>query len=203
MALPEERAFAPEPGLYQALIDLVDVTKQTVSPIPIALRMADARDWSSTWEVTFRNAYPSVYRALVAVLLDRELAQDALQEAFEDGLRRPPRHADALPGWLFRVALRRARRVRAVPLPFHLDQLLGSVFEPSVPAGTEELLDTLEVGELLRLLTQRQRAVVIAHYYLGLTQQEIADALGVRRGTVGATLSQALRQMRRGGSYVV
>jgi len=53
------------------------------------------------------------------------------------------------------------------------------------------------------LLTQRQRAVVIAHYYLGLTQQEIADALGIRRGTVGATLSQALRQMRRGGSYVV
>jgi len=44
--------------------------------------------------------------------------------------------------------------------------------------------------------------VVVAHYYLGLTQQEIADALGVRRGTVGATLSQALQHMRRGGSHV-
>jgi RNA polymerase sigma factor (sigma-70 family) len=186
-----------------ACVQSASVTKQMASPLPICEQVAIPEDWASTWEVTFRNAYPSVFRALVAVLLDRDLAQDALQEAFEEGVRKPPRHADALPGWLFRVALRKARRVRAVALPFQLDQLLGSVIEPSIPSGTEELIDALEVGELLRLLTQRQRAVVVAHYYLGLTQQEIADALGVHRGTVGATLSQALRQMRRGGSYVL
>ena len=58
------------------------------------------------------------------------------------------------------------------------------------------ILDRLEVGRLLALLTERQRRVVVAHYYLGLTQEEIADALGVRRGTVSATVSQSLARMR-------
>ncbi len=165
--------------------------------------MADAPGATSVWEEAFRSAYPSVYRALVAVLLDAELAQDALQEAFEQGLRKPPSRTDALPGWLFRVALRRARRGRRVLLPFRLDEIIGSVREPSVLSETESLLDRLALGDLLRLLTERQRAVVVAHYYLGLTQQEIADALGVRRGTVGATLSQAIQRMRKGGSYVI
>jgi RNA polymerase sigma factor (sigma-70 family) len=57
----------------------------------------------------------------------------------------------------------------------------------------------LEVGQLLALLTERQRAIVVAHYYLGLTQEEIAGALGVRRGTVSATVSQSLARMRKRG----
>jgi RNA polymerase sigma-70 factor (ECF subfamily) len=165
--------------------------------------MADAKPPASVWETTFRNAYPTVYRALVAVLLDAEVAQDALQEAFEQGLRKPPPNADALPGWLFRVALRRASRGRRIQLPFRLDELIGSTREPSVISETDSLLDRLVLGDLLRLLTERQRAVVVAHYYLGLTQEEIAAALGIRRGTVGATLSQALQRMRKGGMYVV
>jgi RNA polymerase sigma factor (sigma-70 family) len=165
--------------------------------------VTEAEGDAGPWEATFRSAYPSVYRALFAVLLDADLAQDALQEAFEAGLRKPPPRTDALPGWLFRVALRRAHRMRGLHLPFGLDEIVGTILEPSVPAGTEAILTRLELGELLRLLTRRQRAVVIAHYYLGLEQREIATALGIRRGTVGATLSQALRKLRRGGSYVV
>ena len=165
--------------------------------------MARDDDSASAWETVFRRSYPSVYRALVAVLLDTELAKDALQDAFAEGLRRPPPSDRALAGWVFRVALRRALRSRGFGLPLRLDQLVGSLREPEIPAETEALLDRLSIGELLRLLTRRQRAVVVAHYYLGLTQQEIADALGIRRGTVGATLSQALQHMRRGGSHVL
>ncbi|OLC20888.1 MAG: hypothetical protein AUH33_02830 [Chloroflexi bacterium 13_1_40CM_68_21] len=165
--------------------------------------VSDDNEPASVWERTFRRFYPSLYRALVAVLLDGELARDALQEAFVEGLRRPPPSDHALAGWLFRVALRRARRIRGFGLPLRLDELVGSLREPEIPPATEALLDRLALGELLRLLTRRQRAVVVAHYYLGLTQQEIADALGVRRGTVGATLSQALSHMRRGGSHVL
>src|SRR5438552_19048838 len=165
--------------------------------------MTDQEAHAAAGETVFRRSYPSVYRALVAVLLDAELAEDALQDAFAEGLRRPPASDHALAGWLFRVALRRARRIRGFGLPLRLDELIGSLREPDIPAQTEALLDRLQVGDLLRLLTRRQRAVVVAHYYLGLTQQEIADALGVRRGTVGATRSQAPPHMRRGGSPVL
>src|SRR3989442_13783835 len=97
--------------------------------------VSDDNEPASVWERTFRQFYPSLYRALVAVLLDGELARDALQEAFVEGVRRPPLN-HALAGWLFRVALRRARRIRGFGLPLRLDELVGSLREPEIPPET-------------------------------------------------------------------
>jgi RNA polymerase sigma-70 factor, ECF subfamily len=153
------------------------------------------------WTAIYRSAYPSVYRALVATLFDRELAADALHDAFVEALRRPPRTDENVPGWLFRVALRAAHRDRR-----RLDRLLLRLLGWGEPPSSDELdavLDRISVGELLRLLTERQRAIVVAYYYLDLDQQEIAALLGIRRGTVAATLAHALTRMRQGGIHVV
>ena len=92
--------------------------------------MTDQEAHATAWETVFRRSYPSVYRALVAVLLDAELAEDALQDAFAEGMRRPPESDHALAGWLFRVALRRARRLRGFGLPLRLDELVGALRDP-------------------------------------------------------------------------
>ena len=146
------------------------------------------------WGDLYDRAFPNVYRALVAATLDRERALDGLHDAFEEGLRNPPADNRNLEGWLYRVALRKTRRsllrvFRERPMT-----------EISSEDSTLALLQRLEVGRLLVLLTERQRAIVVAHYYLGLSQQEIAEALGVRRGTVSATVSQSLARMREGGA---
>jgi RNA polymerase sigma factor (sigma-70 family) len=146
------------------------------------------------WGELYDRAFPTVYRALVAAIGDRDRALDGLHDAFEEGLRHPPAHDANLPGWLYRVALRKTRRglFRAwrtsAPLPG-----IASADD------TGRILDRLEVGRLLAILTERQRAIVVAHYYLGLTHEEIAQALGIRRGTVSATVSQSLARMRVGG----
>ena len=59
----------------------------------------------------------------------------------------------------------------------------------------------MEAGRLLALLTERQRALVVAHYYLGLTQSETASLFGVRPGTVSATIAKALTRMRKGAAH--
>ena len=64
------------------------------------------------------------------------------------------------------------------------------------------MLDRLSVSQLLRLLTERQRAIVVAFFFLDQGQNQIAELLGVRRGTVAATISQALARMRKGGTNV-
>lgn len=154
--------------------------------------MNDAREW----EALYRNAVPRVYRALLAVLRDPAAAEDALHDAFAEGLHHPPEHAENLPGWLFRVALRRARRRRWPFLPL----------SRQTQASTDELaaaLDRLEAGRLLALLTERQRALVVAHYYLGLTHAEAAALFGVRPGTVSATIAQSLARMRKGATHVL
>src|ERR1700704_402229 len=142
------------------------------------------------WADLYDRAFPQVYRALVAATFDRERALDGLHDAFEEGLRHPPRDDRNLEGWLYRVALRKTRR--------GLFQARRDA-QPREGASADDvatIIDRLEVGRLLALLTERQRAIVVAHYYLGLTQDEIAESLGVRRGTVSATVSQSLAHMR-------
>src|SRR2546430_2262821 len=146
------------------------------------------------WAELYDRAFPQVYRALVAATFDRERALDGLHDAFEEGLRHPPSDDRNLEGWLYRVALRKTRRglLRAVREV--------RMIELSSEDPTAAVLRRLEVGRLLELLTERQRAIVVAHYYLGLSQQEIAAALGVRRGTVSAAVSQSLTRMRERGA---
>jgi RNA polymerase sigma factor (sigma-70 family) len=142
------------------------------------------------WGDLYDRAFPQVYRALVAATFDRDRALDGLHDAFEEGLRRPPADDRNLEGWLYRVALRKTRRgiVRK-----RREEPIG---EGSSKDEVAAVIQRLEVGRLLALLTERQRAIVVAHYYLGLTQDEIADSLGVKRGTVSATVSQSLAHMR-------
>src|SRR5439155_6220768 len=67
------------------------------------------------WQEVAENAYPRVYRALVALGPSPEDAADALQDAFERGLRRSRSDAHAIDrpdAWLFVIALRRWRKHR-------------------------------------------------------------------------------------------
>jgi hypothetical protein len=45
-------------------------------------------------------------------------------------------------------------------------------------------------------LPQRMRAAVVLRYYEDMTEPEIADALGVSRGTVKSTVSRAVTKLR-------
>ena len=152
---------------------------------------------STDWEALYRAAVPRVYRALLATLRDPVAAEDALHDAFVEGLRRPPPSEANLPGWLFRVALRGARRRRRRAL----SRLSAGARSPSDELGAA--LDRLEAGRLLALLTERQRALIVAHYYLGLTHAEVAALFGVRPGTASATIAQSLARMRKGAGHVL
>ena len=145
------------------------------------------------WQELYDRAFPQVYRALVAATLDPDRALDGLHDAFEQGMRHPPSDDRNLEGWIYRVALRKARR------GLFRTARETNLSERSAEDPTIGVLRRLETGELLSLLSERQRAIVVAHYYLGLTQEEIARALGIRRGTVSATVSQSLARMRKEG----
>ncbi|MDP9226475.1 MAG: RNA polymerase sigma factor [Actinomycetota bacterium] len=147
------------------------------------------------WEELYRQEFPHVYRALFVVLRDGEVAKDALHDAFAEGLRRPPAEDENLTGWLFRVALRFGRR----GLRGTATELLNALSISNPKDETAMVLDRVEVGQLLSILSTRQRAMVIAQYYLDLEQEEIARLFGVQRGTVAATLAQARARMRAGG----
>jgi hypothetical protein len=68
-------------------------------------------------------------------------------------LRRPPDDDRNLPGWLYRVARRTARRGLFARL-----RQVALDLEPAGNGSLAVILDALESGRLLALLTERQRS---------------------------------------------
>ncbi len=89
------------------------------------------------------------------------------------------------------LSQRRRRRVRTVPLTH--DALDGPRAPQSGPAPTG---DGGALWDLLATLPPQQRAVLVLRYYEGLGDDEIADVLGCRPGTVRGYASRALATLR-------
>lgn len=75
---------------------------------------------------------------------------------------------------------------------------------PTIPYGDnheqpelERGLDQAELDELLADLDERSQAILVAHYWEGLTARETAEYLGTTVGVVKRTIEQSLRQLRR------
>ena len=69
--------------------------------------------------------------------------------------------------------------------------LLSSLVLPPL----EQLIEKEQILELMGLLTERQRDIVILYFYYGETQWEIAKELGITQPQF-QTLVTALRRMR-------
>ena len=54
-----------------------------------------------------------------------------------------------------------------------------------------------ELSDALATLTSRQRTVIVLRFYGGLTELEIAEALGCRPGTVKSLCHRGLAELRQ------
>ena len=54
------------------------------------------------------------------------------------------------------------------------------------------------LADAVAALPYRQRAALVLRYHVGLSEAEIADALGCRPGTVKSLTSRALAALRKG-----
>lgn len=139
----------------------------------------------------YPDQHPRVLGVLVALSGDADLARDATDEAFSRAFEQWHRVASmASPeAWTHRVALnelrRRARR-RSMER-----RLRWRWIERERPAP----LPDPKLWEAVRALPDRQRQVITLRYLGDLPQAAIAEALGIARGTVASTLSDARRNL--------
>ncbi|HEY4346794.1 MAG TPA: sigma-70 family RNA polymerase sigma factor [Gaiellaceae bacterium] len=146
-------------------------------------------------EAVYREGFERFATVAVAIVGSQAAARDAVQEAFVLAVRQRDRFRGdgSLEGWLWRTVVNEARtqRRRASARP----RLEGEAGRRWLDIDPEPGLDG-EIGALVALLPERQRIAVFLRYYADLSYEQIAEALGISKGTVAATLSTAHRTLR-------
>lgn len=142
-------------------------------------------------EVVYRARFRSFLRLGYALLGDADRARDAVQETFATALRSSEsfRGDGTVEGWLWKTMLnvcrqeQRSRRRISNQKPPEL----GTNGHPE---------QWPELRALVASLPERERHAIYFRYFADLSQDEIAEVLGVRPGTVGATLNHARTKLR-------
>lgn len=145
---------------------------------------------------------PMGYGLAVRVLRERELAEDAVQEAFLSLWRFADRF-DSRRGtarnWVLTLVHRRSvDLVRRNERRRRQDtQLLSTPLAPSAAETTELDAERRTVQAALALLPEKQRTVLELAYYGGYSQQEIAARLAIPIGTVKSQTYHALHRLQQ------
>jgi RNA polymerase sigma-70 factor (sigma-E family) len=142
------------------------------------------------FERFYREAWPGAVRLAGLLTQDADAAEDLAQEAFA---RMYPKWRRAeFPKAYLRTTLvnvchnwHRQKTTERTKLPILIER-------PAAEFAFDELADAVAA------LPYRQRVVLVMRYHAGLSEAQIADALGCRPGTVKSLASRALEQLKKG-----
>lgn len=166
--------------------------------------MSSAARWSA--DEALEELYSAHWRQLVrlAVLLVRDVgtAEEVVQDAFVamHGRWGRLRDNDRALAYLRQAVVNRSRSVlrHRVVVDRHLRSTAASAFDPAPPSDTAALDADRRAAVLTALeqLPDRQREVLVLRHYLDLSEAEIADALGIARGSVKSHASRGSAALR-------
>ena len=158
------------------------------------IQPAVAVDRDRAVEELFATEYTSLLRLSTLVLGDRASAEDAVQDAFVKLHRSFDRirDLDAAPAYLrsivmntSRSGLRRLRVASKYAPPVVPDS-------HSAEDGSMQREEHRRVIDALQTLPRRQRECIAMRYYLGLSEREIAETLGISPGSVKSHTSRGM-----------
>ncbi|MFD0904152.1 RNA polymerase sigma factor [Actinomadura sediminis] len=151
----------------------------------------------------FRAHHVSLVRLAVLLVGDQGTAEDVVQDVYARLQHRERRGGKggtpaAAPELL---AYARAAVLNACRTLLRRRALAHRLFQAPQPVWSAEndVLIADDRRRVLRALTRlpvRQREAIVLRYYLGLSEAEIAAAMGVRAGTVKSTISRGLDALR-------
>ena len=151
---------------------------------------------------------PAAFRALVdahaqylygvahALTRNNADAEDLVQETLLGAIRGTFRGESSVRTWLVRILVNRAAMLRRTRKRKPAQELSGDVAGSATPqaAGVDAKLD---LTAMLAELSEDHREVLILRELEGLSYEEIAEVLGVPRGTVESRLHRARQELRR------
>ena len=153
----------------------------------------------ASFEALFRREYARVVAIARRIVRDTDEAEDVAQDVFVAFYRKHPADAAYAPAWLHAAAAHtalnaiRSRERRGQRDTLHAREHDRAV-DPQVAAETTET--RAEVRAALARMDERA-ASLLALRYSGLSYEEIAAALGLRKSSIGTLLSRAEDAFRK------
>jgi RNA polymerase sigma-70 factor (ECF subfamily) len=156
-----------------------------------------ARGDPAALAVLYRAHWPAAYRAAWLIVRDDHAAEDLAQEGFVAAFGALERFDRSRPfgPWLRTIVARRAiDAVRSRAARREVDGTAALALVPALDAPPAPGGDVLAA---VAALPEEQRAVVVLRHLLELTPSEIAEVVGVPRGTVNSRLRRGLDALSR------
>jgi len=157
-------------------------------------------------EALIRRYQTYVFRLCCLVMRNEQDAEDMAQETFLRACRALPRYqrreGSSFEAWLYRIAVNccrsRMRRkwYQVLPWPDPAPQLMAEPEEQPERKVQQSEWRT-EMLDAIDALGERHRVVVILRYYAGMSNEEIAETMGVPSGTVRSRLHTARERLRQ------
>jgi RNA polymerase sigma factor (sigma-70 family) len=149
----------------------------------------------------FEEHYDVLYRFLVRMTADSDVAADVAQESFIRLIERQPEEQQ-IRGWLFRVATNLVRddsRVRRRRLEL-LEEFPDRAPVADAPANPETVLELNERRKVVRAaldrLSLKDRTLLLMREE-GFSHHEIARAVGTTTKSVGSMIARALKKLSK------
>lgn len=151
----------------------------------------------AAFEALYRMHVGRVYGICVRILSDRSWAEEVTQKIFIHAWIKLNsfRGESRFSSWLYRIAINmvldemKAKRVR--------DDQIDCKIIPFATQHSEPVRNLrLDLNNAIDSLPRRARLIFVLHDLVGLTHEEIAEALNVEPGTCKAQLSRARRLLR-------
>jgi len=149
---------------------------------------------TDAWRDLYETENPRLLRALLAIGGDPAAAEDAAQEAFVKAHRTGLERLERPGAWLLVVGTRellRNHRRRRIE-----DQKWNERPRAEAP-GSDAIADRIDLLAALRQLPERQRAVVVARYYYGLSYDEIGRHFDIKSATGCAAMQRGIERLRQ------
>ncbi len=162
---------------------------------PASYRPGDAADF----ERLYQESYSRLLYVLLAILRDRDAAEDCLQEAMARAFRAWPKWKPSAPpeAWLHRIALNVAFRYRRRERLREAGELIRRLGRPALEATPSlPLGESSELFQALRKLAPADAALILLRHHHGFTNREIAASLQMPESTVSSRLNLAKRRLR-------
>lgn len=193
--LQESRRIMPTPASNH--VDTRKATSQQVSdPLADIVAGCQKRDRQSQ-RLLYEHCHEQLYRLLVRMVGQQD-APDLLQQVFLQTFLKIGQFSGRarFETWIYRLAINECLQFRRRRSRTHYEMAAD---EPVDPSGdhTERTQQQELMERALAQLPPELRAIFVLREIDGLSYRQIAEALGIKEGTVGSRLNQARTQLRR------